>query len=199
MARPRKDQAGPSAVERIRQAFWGLLEERPYQSITVKQLTQRAGVNPNTFYYHFENIDDMTVRFLEENIPTRLIDVVVEASLGGLLDLSSVENAPRIEEHYRRARMVMRSGLFGVHAASRSHVVGYWLEQIGVSAEGLSSADRARVNFIWGGITSLVASEEAETLEDYLVLLQSGIGDAVAGLIRCIGEEHGTVHSPAGA
>ncbi len=190
MGRPRKDQAGPSAVERIGEAFWGLLEEQSYQSITVKQLTQRAGVNPNTFYYHFENIDDMAVRLLEENIPTRLIDVVVEVSLGGSLDLDVVKSEPGIEERYRRARMVMRSGLFGLAARGRNRITEYWLERIGVSVEELSPADRARVGFIWGGITSVAASDEAEALEDYLALLQSGIGDAVASLIRHIGEDH---------
>ena len=49
MARPRKDEARPSAYERMTVAFWSLLEEKPYSAVTVKLITQRAGVNHNTF------------------------------------------------------------------------------------------------------------------------------------------------------
>jgi AcrR family transcriptional regulator len=42
--------------ERIEQAFRELLNEKPYSSITVKDIIERCGVNRNTFYYHFESI-----------------------------------------------------------------------------------------------------------------------------------------------
>ena len=35
MARPRKDQEGPTAVERMEEAFWEILAEKPYAQITV--------------------------------------------------------------------------------------------------------------------------------------------------------------------
>lgn len=66
----------------MREVFWELLEEKPYSAITVKLITQRAGVNHNTFYYHFQNIDDMAMRFFEGNVPTKLVDMVVDAFMG---------------------------------------------------------------------------------------------------------------------
>ena len=52
MARPRKDQEGPTAVERMEEAFWEILAEKPYAQITVGEIAKRAQVNKNAFYYH---------------------------------------------------------------------------------------------------------------------------------------------------
>ena len=191
MGRPRKDQAGPSAVERMREAFWELLEERPYQSITVRLITQRAGVNPNTFYYHFENIDDMAVQFFEDNIPTRLIDLMVEVSMGKPIDVQVIASEPDIEKHYQRVRAVVRSGSMDFAKQGRERLIKHWMERAGLLEGDLSRSDRARVNYLWGGVTAVISSDDAATVEDYLELLQTGIVDAVIELVRRIGVDHG--------
>lgn len=191
MARPRKDEARPSAYERMTVAFWSLLEEKPYSAVTVKLITQRAGVNHNTFYYHFENIDDMAVKMFENVIPTRLVDMMAAVSMGQSPDLSVVRNDPEIEEHYQKIRAIVRSGSFDLNQMSKNRLMHCWLERAGLDEETLSRTDRARVNYIWGGITAVISSDEAETLEDYLELLQSGIIDAVGMVIRRIGQDHG--------
>lgn len=40
-------------------AFWLLLEEKPYSKITVKDIVDRCQINRNTFYYHFHDIPDL--------------------------------------------------------------------------------------------------------------------------------------------
>ena len=40
----------------IMTAFAEMLEELPFDKITVAALVKRAGVSPNTFYYHYEDI-----------------------------------------------------------------------------------------------------------------------------------------------
>lgn len=37
-------------------AFWQLLEEKPFNKITVQNIVERCQVNRNTFYYHFQDI-----------------------------------------------------------------------------------------------------------------------------------------------
>lgn len=41
--------------ESIISAFGALLEERPLNKITVKEIVDRCGINRNTFYYHFKD------------------------------------------------------------------------------------------------------------------------------------------------
>lgn len=40
-------------------AFWLLLEEKPYNKITVKDIVNRCQMNRNTFYYHFHDIPEL--------------------------------------------------------------------------------------------------------------------------------------------
>ena len=38
--------------ETIIDAFWQLLEEKPFNKITVQNIVERCALNRNTFYYH---------------------------------------------------------------------------------------------------------------------------------------------------
>jgi len=40
----------------IMESVLRLLEERPLNKITVKDIVDECGINRNTFYYHFEDI-----------------------------------------------------------------------------------------------------------------------------------------------
>lgn len=58
----------------IKDAFWQLLEEKPYNKITVQDIVDRCQVNRNTFYYHFQDIPTLTMMsvqgWMEETIKT---------------------------------------------------------------------------------------------------------------------------------
>lgn len=43
----------------ISKAFIDLLEEKPFDKITIQDITSKAGVNRQTFYYHFLDIRDL--------------------------------------------------------------------------------------------------------------------------------------------
>lgn len=43
----------------IRGAFISLLNERPLSKITVKDITDRCGINRNSFYYHYQDIPSL--------------------------------------------------------------------------------------------------------------------------------------------
>lgn len=68
----KKRAAGPgeSNMELTRNAlidsFCQLLEEKPLNRITVKEVASRCGVNRNTFYYHFQGIPDLLSTMLAE-------------------------------------------------------------------------------------------------------------------------------------
>lgn len=46
-------------------AFGELLEEKPFNKITITDLTAKCGMNRMTFYYHFENIYELMIWGLE--------------------------------------------------------------------------------------------------------------------------------------
>ena len=43
----------------IAKALTDLLQERPIEKITIKDITDRCGINRQTFYYHFSDIYDL--------------------------------------------------------------------------------------------------------------------------------------------
>jgi AcrR family transcriptional regulator len=47
-------------------AFSQLLEERPLNKITVKDIVDRCDINRNTFYYHFQDIPALLQEMMEE-------------------------------------------------------------------------------------------------------------------------------------
>ena len=52
--------------EIIKDAFWEILEEKPYNKITVQDIVNRCRVNRNTFYYHFQDIPTLMTDSIED-------------------------------------------------------------------------------------------------------------------------------------
>ncbi|MCD8199877.1 MAG: TetR family transcriptional regulator, partial [Coriobacteriaceae bacterium] len=89
MARPRKEQDGPSALERMEEAFWEELEEKPYAKITVTDIVKKAQVNRNAFYYHHDDLDDLAHKAVSNLLLAGGANVIVE--LVGMEDRSTEE------------------------------------------------------------------------------------------------------------
>lgn len=51
--------AGKLTEEAIRQAFLELLEEKQFSKISIRDITDRVGINRQTFYYHYRDILDL--------------------------------------------------------------------------------------------------------------------------------------------
>ena len=54
----------------IRGAFYALLQEKPFEKITVKDITERAEINKTTFYAHYDTIYDLVDQLEEETVTT---------------------------------------------------------------------------------------------------------------------------------
>lgn len=50
----------------ISNVFWQLLEEKPYNKITVQNIVECCQVNRNTFYYHFQDIPTLAECSIQE-------------------------------------------------------------------------------------------------------------------------------------
>lgn len=48
-----------NTAAKMDEAFLGLLDEKEFQYITVKEICQRAGVHRSTFYLHYETVSDL--------------------------------------------------------------------------------------------------------------------------------------------
>lgn len=190
MARPRKDAQGASAQQRIELAFWELLEEMPYRSITVRALSERARVNHNTFYYHFDSIDDLALSLIDQNIPHEAISLFVRMADGSLQDVLLRYTEGDTEKRWKRFRLALRNGTLELRMAIRNRVAAALVGELGIDAEALDANDWAKINYVFGGVSALVSSDEITSLEDYLEQLNDGIFDSVTPLLRSIVARH---------
>lgn len=78
MPRPRHDSELLPAKERMRNAFWALLEDHEYRKITVTDIVHEAQVNRNSFYYHYGSLselaDDAILQEVENTSIAQLVD-----------------------------------------------------------------------------------------------------------------------------
>lgn len=72
MARPIKSENSDPARDRIAQEFWKLLKSKPLSHIRISELVEKAGCNRSTFYYYFDDIDDLAWKMISESLPVEL-------------------------------------------------------------------------------------------------------------------------------
>lgn len=84
----RSDQRTRLTRMLIRQAFTGLLREKPVQSISVKELCEKAGINRGTFYFHYTDIYDLLHQMEDEMMND------IQTALKPLLDSDAADLTP---------------------------------------------------------------------------------------------------------
>ena len=84
----------------LSEAFSELLKEKPFEQITVTEIARKAGLNRQTFYYHFRDLYDLIAFSVKRRIHAILPDI--ESMQDWELDLVTVLNAPgTIDAGYR--------------------------------------------------------------------------------------------------
>ena len=68
MSRPKYKTGEKDARGKIADAFWELIGERPYTEISVLDIVRKAKLNKNTFYYHYNGIDEMSKDIVEQSL-----------------------------------------------------------------------------------------------------------------------------------
>lgn len=69
----------------IMDSFLKLLNERPFDKITVKDIVEECGVNRNTFYYHYHDIFELLAEILEADLQKIAEDSPISASWQNVL------------------------------------------------------------------------------------------------------------------
>ena len=69
----------------IMAAFVTLLNEKPLDKITIKDIVEECGINRNTFYYHFEDKYDLVNWYFQSGITRFLVELSAYSSWNALL------------------------------------------------------------------------------------------------------------------
>ena len=96
-----------SAQNRVLDALYSLLGEKPYRKIKVTELTALAGINRGTFYKHFESVPDLL-----EKAQNRLCDTLCMLPVEKPKTVKGLENFARtllmvfLREHEPEVRLL---------------------------------------------------------------------------------------------
>lgn len=168
MARPKANQAAPSAQERLETAFWSMLAETPFTEITVSALSARAGVNHNTFYYYFGSIEDMARKLFERNMMPELPQTLLPLLAAGMTDFSGIAEDERLARHFERARLFACSGSSLLTGILRDSIMQLWLDTVGLASDDLDRQSEDRLVFIFGGLVAALGDMGANATPERL-------------------------------
>lgn len=161
MARPRKNQEGPSATERMERAFWEALRAKPYANITVSDVVRGAGVNRNAFYYHYRDLDDMAHAVVGNMLLVEVPPLIVRGFEAGENPLPSVFEA-LFADSESAARIEHVGLIVGSHGSPmlvrmiKDAIKGLWCESFGFDAARLSDEADIILEFYLGGALALL-------------------------------------------
>ena len=157
MARPRKDSASPSAQQRLIDAFWELLKTYKVHEITISMLCGKIGCNRGTFYYHFENIDNLLQRAIEfelieqTKVTTNIFTIMSREYDASLCDLVQKRNTERLY-------LVMKQGgREKIESIVKKSMLRMWSAVLcPAPSESLTPASRLIIEYSIGGILSSI-------------------------------------------
>ena len=148
MARPRKDQ-GDSAEQRIKDSFWGLLQQHNLNDITVSMITAQAKCNRGTVIQ-----DEL---FIANSVPR------------ALFYLFCFKADPFEEKgfalHIKRFGLMMNRGdKNGIDIKVKEAVVGIWENLLCEPDEELTLDTRLVIEYVTSGLIGLIAYLHREGL-----------------------------------
>lgn len=156
MARPKKNAHEPSAQDRIAAAFWHQLSVMPFSQMTARGIATEAGVNHNTFYRHFDSIEDLAKRLFDASIFSALPSALLAAR--GADEVAAAVAASRIgPTDMTKAALYARSGSNLLIGLVRDALERAWLDAVGVEEDSLNDGQRADLSIIFGGIVAAMA------------------------------------------
>ncbi|MDO4400287.1 MAG: TetR/AcrR family transcriptional regulator [Coriobacteriia bacterium] len=158
MPRPRYETGEKTARERLEDAFWACLAEKPFDKITVADVTKRASVNRNTFYYHYEDMNDLARTVARETAlePERITSVLAHIFRGG-----GSEVLARIPDVDRRADCIYllagKNSNAELRQMLRDALIDTWSQAFSIDFKSLDLEGQLAIEFVLGGIMAIIA------------------------------------------
>ncbi len=175
MARPKKDSPGDAAALRLRNAFMAELAITPYAKMSVAKVVTRAEVNRNTFYYHYDCMDDLARECVRQELPTQLAKRVILKEISSRNTTREYLDELAANGTLDRLRLISGphgSGILGEMV--RDEICSFWLKTFGLAFDDLRDVERMAVMFTSSGLVSMVSQlAEGFTLERMYAYMSS--------------------------
>lgn len=158
MARPKKEEGVPAARETIKESFWRLYRDRPFEKISVKEVCEGANINKTTFYYHFQDLRAVLDEIEEDSLPLeapQMIAALVRPVAKEEVVSTFIGN---MGERFERYCILLSSkGDPDFAKQAKQIMTQRWCEELDIEYDKLPSDIKMAIRFLMGGTTSVFA------------------------------------------
>ena len=188
MSRPKKANINEIATVKIENAFWSLLEKERYSDITVLRITQEAGTNRNSFYYHYKDIDDLAYKAFMNNVSNEISKTLVSTLLSSFRkDQYPLEFDMSILPYTKRVMLCAGSDSPYLHQLVKDLLRKIWFDSMSIREDLLSEDEKMQVLFISAGFVEVLGSQEINNNPLLMTILsQTEIGKAIITTMKNI-------------
>lgn len=191
MARPKRLPGEKTALEKIEEAFWQLLAVGEYADISIRTLALQAGVNHNTIYYYYENIDDMAAKLFKRNMPIDILQTIIIDFIMGAddVDIGSVAENEELLARWYKGRLFTRGDSMFLTNIFKTSVRDAWLGLVGIAYDDLADSDKVDIEFIFNGLTAVIGSPlTANNPQLMSAIFQRDLGKGIAATFKRLSE-----------
>lgn len=171
------------ARDKLITAFWSLLSERPFDQITVRLLSDAAGLNHNTFYYHFGSMEELAKEALDDAAPFNYVMLAAPTFLRTGLIPDELNNNPELENAFLRVKLFAKSDSPLLNNMIRKKITSIWAAALGIDEEALGPDGRKSITFLIGGAMAVLGDYPDLQLRDFLDMLAGSIGSAARNIL----------------
>ena len=162
---PRPKAAEQPAPQKMQEAFWKLLERKPYTKITVSDITRKSGLNRTAFYYHYTNIaelaeDAIAAIYQDQGIITFITRLIRQPDDIDLRDeYTRFVDGPQYLVSVRRIALITGPhGSTSLTKQLRDFIIDIWLDLIGLDRNRLNPAQWLIMEFASNGILGVISN-----------------------------------------
>lgn len=128
MARPKKDENSNPIRSRIETEFWKLMKKKSLSQITVSELVKNTNCNRTTFYYYFDNVDDLAWKVIAESIPVELPKIAQAYFTGEVEDVTI--NSKTMQMIEKLSALIGRDGSFRLAYLAADALKKMWIAKL---------------------------------------------------------------------
>lgn len=160
MSRPKQCAYEDSARGKIESAFWSILEKEGFNAVTMLRLSQESGLNRNTIYYHFDNVQEISL-FAFNNIFTDAASRLFSSIILSDRDMSSsVMRDSELLSNIKKIHLFAESESPLLISIVKTSLKKAWFSNMGISCEALTPADKMQIEYILSGFISIIGNKE---------------------------------------
>lgn len=168
MPRPKQCAYEDSAKGKIESAFWNILENEGFNSVTMRRLAQESGLNRNTIYYHFNNVQEISLSAFNNIFTHEAGQMFINMILSDYSIFSPALKDSELYSNIKKIHLFAKSESPLLAAIVKESLKMVWFSNVGILAETLTTSDKMQIEYIMSGFISVIGN--SEFIKDFSVL-----------------------------